>query len=108
MTLSMPLNPPKRAAPGLTLLDALVCAYLALPLLGFAAWFKWPVAIALAALATYAFCNALRGTQWRTVELRGRTIALIGVIALAWTALSGVGHFFYANVDWITRDAVLR
>ena len=31
----------------LTLLDGLACAYLALPLLVFCAWFKWPVAAAL-------------------------------------------------------------
>ena len=98
----------ERPRSGLTLLDALVCAYLALPLLLFCAWFKWPVALALVLLTGYAFVNALRGTQWRQVDLPWRTIALIGVIALAWTALSGVGHFFYANLDWVTRDAVLR
>ena len=28
--------------------------------------------------------------------------------AVAWTVFGGAGHFFYANFDWLTRDAVLR
>jgi hypothetical protein len=99
---------PERPRTGPTLLDGLICAFLALPLLCFCAWFKWPVALALALLACYGFAKAMAGVQWRRVELPGRTLALIGAVALAWTALAGVGHFFYANVDWIIRDAVLR
>jgi len=29
-------------------------------------------------------------------------------VSLGWSALGGAGHFFYANADWPTRDAVLR
>jgi hypothetical protein len=92
----------------LTLLDGLVCAYLVLPLLVFSAWFKWPVALALALLTGYGFVRAMAGTRWRHVELSRASLAIVVVIALAWTALAGIGHFFYANTDWITRDAVLR
>jgi hypothetical protein len=93
---------------GLSLVDGLICSYLVLALLMFCAWFKWPVAIALGLLTCYGFLNALAGVQLRRIELGRRAIALIVVVALAWTALAGLGHFFYANLDWITRDAVLR
>jgi hypothetical protein len=93
---------------GLSLLDALICLYLVLPLLLFCTWFKWPVAIGLGLLACYGFVHALPGVQWRRVELGRRAIGLIAVVALAWAALAGLGHFFYANVDWVVRDAVLR
>jgi hypothetical protein len=107
MTSTMPMNP-ERSTSGLTLLDGLICLFLALPLLVFCAWFKWPVALALALIACYGFFRAVAGLDWRRLELKGGTVALAGVVALAWTALSGVGHFVFANVDWITRDAVLR
>ena len=92
----------------LTLLDALICGYLVLPLLFFSGWFKWPVAIGLLALAGYGFVHAMSGVQWRRVELPRRTIALLAVVALAWSALAGLGHFLFANYDWVIRDAVLR
>ena len=97
-----------RTEPGLSLLDGLICLYLVLPLLLFCAWFKWPVAIGLGLLTCYGFVHALRGLQLRRIDLSRRTIALLALVALAWTALAGVGHFFYANVDWVIRDAVLR
>ncbi len=92
----------------LTLLDVLVCGYLALPLLVFCAWFKWPAAIGLGLLACYGFAQALRGADWRRADIGKRSLAVVVVVALAWTALSGVGHLFYANLDWVIRDAVLR
>lgn len=92
----------------LTLLDALICGYLALPLLVFCAWFKWPVALGLALLACYGFAQALRGVDLRRIDAGKRELAVMSVVALAWTALAGVGHFFYANLDWVIRDAVLR
>jgi len=99
-----------QARPGVALsrLDALICAYLALPLLFFCAWFKWPVAIVLAAILVFGFHRGLRGAWQSTLEVRWLELAAISVVALAWTALSGVGHFAYANLDWVTRDAVLR
>ena len=93
---------------GLSLLDGLICAYLVLPLLLFCTWFKWPVAIGLGLLTCYGFVQALPGLKLRRVELSRRALGLIALVALAWTALAGLGHFFYANVDWVTRDAVLR
>ena len=92
----------------LTLLDGLICAFLALPLLLFCAWFKWPVAIGFAVLLVFGFHKALAGAWRGGFEVRTGVVVAIGVVALAWTALAGVGHFFYANADWVTRDAVLR
>jgi hypothetical protein len=37
-----------------------------------------------------------------------RTLAIAFLVALALFALGGEGRFFYANVDWQVRDAVLR
>jgi len=92
----------------LTLLDALICGYLALPLLVFCTWFKLPVAFGLGLLSCYGFAQSLRGVDLRRIDASKRVLAVIGVVALAWTALAGVGHFFYANLDWVIRDAVLR
>ncbi|MEP6501971.1 MAG: hypothetical protein ABJD97_01465, partial [Betaproteobacteria bacterium] len=96
------------SAAGLTLLDAALVCYLTLPLLIFCAWFKLPLAIGLAALLSYALWQTLAGTRVREFGVRPATIAAIVAVTLAWTAIAGVGHFFYANIDWVTRDAVLR
>jgi hypothetical protein len=36
-----------------------------------------------------------------------RTLVLCGGLALALCVLGGEGHFFFANYDWLNRDAVL-
>ena len=108
------MNSPSRSiraedsAPGLAMLDAALVLYLVLPVLLFCAWFKPPLAIGLAALLSYALLNTLAGVRLRESGVRPAAIGAIAVVALAWTAVAGVGHFFYANLDWVTRDAVLR
>jgi hypothetical protein len=97
-----------RATSALTLLDVALIAYLALPLLIFCAWFKLPFAIGLALLLSYASWKTLADVRWREFDVRAGTVAAIVAVSLAWTALAGVGHFFYANTDWIVRDAVLH
>jgi hypothetical protein len=92
----------------LGLLDLLVCGYLVLPLLVFCTWFKWPAAVGLILLVCYGFAQALKGVQLRRIDASRRLLVMIAVVALAWTALAGTGHFFYANADWVIRDAVLR
>ncbi len=92
----------------LTLLDGLICAFLVLPVLLFCAWFKWPVAVGFAALLVFSAREALAGCWRGGFEVRGKAVALIGIVALGWTALAGIGHFVYANEDWVVRDAVLR
>ena len=95
-------------APAMTTLDAALVLYLVLPLLIFCAWFRLPLAVGLAALLAYSLFRTLSGVPRRSWPVRPRTAAVIAVVALAWTAIAGVGHFFYANLDWVTRDAVLR
>ncbi len=98
----------KREGAGLTPLDGLLCAYLALPLLLFCAWFKGPVAIGFALLLAFGFRTTL-AEAWRgQLGISARVLLAVAAVALAWTALAGVGHFFYANLDWVTRGAVLR
>lgn len=92
----------------LTLLDGLICAYLVLPLLLFCTWFQWPVALAFLALIGQGFHNALRGAWRGGIGVQTKWGVSIAAIALGWTALSGVGHFVFANLDWVIRDAVLR
>jgi hypothetical protein len=97
-----------RSASALTLLDAGIIAYLVLPLLIFSAWFKPPVAAVLSVLMLYALWKLQAGTRWREFGVRRAAIAAIAVVSLAWTAMAGIGHFLYANLDWVLRDAVLR
>jgi len=64
----------------LTLLDVLVCGYLALPLLLFCAWFKWPAAMGLGLLTCYGFAHALRGADWRRVDISKRALVAVVVV----------------------------
>jgi hypothetical protein len=96
-----------RARP-LSALDAAACAYLALPVLIFCAWFRWPVAALFALLALLGWRNAFAGRRPARWEIGARTAAALFAFALAWTATGGIGHFLHANSDWPTRDAVLR
>jgi hypothetical protein len=94
---------------GLGTIDWLICAYLTLPLLLFCAWFTPPVAVVMALASAYALHVPFKGVGGASrTDLGPRMLAAIGLIALIWTALAGVGHFVYANTDWQTRDAVLR
>jgi hypothetical protein len=89
-------------------LDAVIVAYLVLPLLIFCGWFKWPFALVLVLLALAAFRDVFGLARLSSFGVGLRPAALIFAVASIWTALSGVGHFVYANFDWVTRDAVLR
>jgi hypothetical protein len=93
---------------GLSLLDGFICLFLSLPLLLFCAWFKWPFAIALAVMTVFGFQQLLQGSRLDHFGVGPRLVLAIVAVAALWTALAGVGHFCYANSDWLTRDAVLR
>jgi hypothetical protein len=98
----------ERPPSALTLLDAALITYLALPLLIYCAWFKLPFAMGLAILLSYALWRTLADVRWREFGVRPAVVATIVIVSLTWTAIAGVGHFFYANTDWSIRDAVLR
>lgn len=83
--------------------------YLTLPtLIFFIGFFRPAIGIMLAVLTIIglAYVFKLRAGSWH-ITSPGRLTIVIGV-ALIWTSLGGAGHFFYANSDWIVRDAVLR
>ncbi len=44
---------------------------------------------------------------WLATRVDPMTFALCAVVAIALCLLGGEGHFFYANFDWLTRDALL-
>ncbi|HEX7640271.1 MAG TPA: hypothetical protein VF457_17890 [Burkholderiaceae bacterium] len=89
-------------------LDAALCSYLALPVLIFCGWFRWPVAVVLGLLTLVGWRAAMAGIRWREAWPSAKGAAAVLAIALAWTAFAGGGHFVYANADWYTRSAVLR
>lgn len=66
------------------------------------------MAVVLALLTAYGIAQALRGAQWWRFDVSRPVLAVLIAISLAWTALAGIGHFFFANLDWTIRDAVLR
>ncbi len=89
-------------------LDRAICIYLLLPLFLFCLWFTTPFAALLLILIGYGSYRALAGGRGDPVGIAWPWFAGICALSLAWTAISGVGHFFYANTDWIIRDAVLH
>jgi hypothetical protein len=44
---------------------------------------------------------------WLASRVEPMTLALCALAAVALCVLGGEGHFFYANFDWLTRDALL-
>lgn len=56
----------------------------------------------------YATYRALRNATKQHVFSNRMAIVAILAISLVWAAIAGTGHFFYANRDWIIRDAVLN
>ena len=95
-------------APGLTLWDGAICLYLALPTLVFCTWFRPAVAALLVAAVVCGLIFSLKQVQWTRGELPSRTVGWLALLSIAWVSLGGAGHFFYANFDWLTRDAILR
>lgn len=93
---------------GLDWLDRATCIYLVLPVLLFCLWFTTPFAALLLALTGYGTYRALSSDNVGPIGISWTWLAAICAVSLACTAVAGVGHFFYANSDWIIRDAVLH
>lgn len=89
-------------------LDQVICIYLFIPTLLFTLWFVPAVAVPMALLALAASWFTLQGRNLKLPSLPIGLMVSILIFALAWTALAGVGHFFFANSDWSVRDAVLH
>jgi hypothetical protein len=91
-------------------LTAAVLAYLLLPNLIFlGGWLRWLWAAPAIALLLWA---ASRSADWRqalraATPVSAKTMLFLVAAGFAWAMFGGAGHFFYANSDWPTRDAVL-
>lgn len=88
-------------------LDLAICVYLIFPGIFFCFWFAPAVAVLLLLATGIGVASVFRGASNDFPFSRHFLIAMFSV-SLAWTALAGVGHFFYANYDWVIRDAVLH
>ncbi|WP_374349207.1 hypothetical protein [Thermomonas sp.] len=89
-------------------LDRAISLYLLLPVFLFCLWFTTPFAITLLVLSSCGAYWALSGGSKASIGIPWPWLVAICAISLAWTAISGVGHYFYANTDWIIRDATLH
>lgn len=96
------------ASNGMDWIDRAICAYLILPVLLFCLWFITPLAAVLLALVGYGAYRGLRGDTPQPAGLSAGWLLSIFGLSFVWTAIAGVGHFFYSNADWIVRDAVLH
>lgn len=86
--------------------------YLTLPLfIFFAGWLRPAFALIATAVVIFGFRHATKSIELEKVSLgqvvNKLNIAIV-IVALIWSVFGGAGHFFFANSDWITRDAVLR
>lgn len=88
-------------------LAAAALAYLAAPAFVFLlAWLQLPLGLAAAALLTIALYQLLKRLPPAAATHTRSAVLFLVILAFAWAALGGAGHFVYANSDWRTRDAV--
>lgn len=81
--------------------------YLAAPVFVFVlGWMEPAAGLALAVLLAIALHGLNRQLPRRKFEPNASAAICIVILATLWAAFSGAGHFFYANTDWRTRDAV--
>lgn len=93
----------------LPLIDQAALVYLAFPVLVFlVGWLNWWVGLPIAVLLVLALGSVIRPGRGALEAVSAATLALVALTALGWSALGGAGHLFFANFDWLTRDAVLR
>ncbi len=103
---------PDRAAFGApattTRVEALSLAYLALPnVLFVAGWVVWPLGpLVAAAMALAVLALRPRPSSNGPTGIGPLAVPVVAVAAL-WCVMAGLGHFVYANRDWVVRDAVL-
>ena len=92
-----------------TRIEALALIYLALPTIVFlAGWITMPVGLVAALALGVVVAAILLPSRGRWAPGPGPLLLPIVVIASLWAVMGGVGHFVYANQDWVVRDAVLR
>ena len=67
-----------------------------------------PLGVVAAVAIGLVIATLLLPARGRWAPGLGPLLLPVVLIATLWTVLSGVGHFVYANPDWVVRDAVLR
>jgi len=92
---------------GLEWIDRITVGYLAFPIFLFFLWLEPLYAVGAFLLMVYGVFYTLQGPA-TGLGISRRWLMGLGLFACVWVALSGIGHFVYANTDWIIRDAVLH
>ena len=83
--------------------------YLALPVgLFLGSWFRLEVAVPGIISLLVITCLLFRTTRWLPISRPPLLFWIAILISSGWVFISGIGHFVYANNDWLVRDAVLR
>ena len=89
-------------------LTAVALGYVALPTAIFLfGWIVAPLGPIAAVLMMGAALSLIRRERRPISGALGVLWIVIVPIVLLWALLGGLGHVFYANVDWLVRDAVL-
>lgn len=95
---------------GMDWLDRSVVGYLVLPLVIFlAGWCHVWAAVVLIGCVGLSLTPLVRSILTsRRPGVSVSVVLLSFATATTWVYLGGIGHFLYANGDWLIRDAVLR
>ena len=73
-----------------------------------ATWITIPLGPCAALLVVLAVVAVVRRRRLDAALPLGPLLLPIIAIAGLWTVFAGLGHWVYANADWVVRDAVLR
>lgn len=96
-------------AHGIDWLDRSVVGYLVLPLIIFlAGWCNLWVSIALVSCVGLLLKPLVRSRSSNPRPVSVSVVLISFATAAMWAYLGGIGHFRFANGDWLIRDAVLR
>lgn len=94
--------------PHTTWIEALALLYVALPTVLFVAgWIVAPFGSAVACATALAILMLLRRHFSDGSPTIGPLLLPIVAIAGLWCLMAGLGHYVFANSDWVVRDAVL-
>lgn len=95
---------------GLSRIDQLSLLYLALPVaIFYLGWFKPLFGIVCFAVLVFIVFPRFKAHNETGPDKKSlATFCLVAFLTIIWCILGGAGHIFYANDDWVVRDAVLR
>lgn len=83
--------------------------YLMLPVgLFLAGWFNFTIAVPAIISLFLIIYLLFRTTSWLSIPNLSLFFWIALLISCGWIYISGIGHFVYANGDWLVRDAVLH